>query len=149
MDITFGPLTENDLPAAFELCMRTFSMDTPAEEVRKVYSRFKDDPYYHFIVGKVDGKVAAYTTMVIYYNLFDGDYPVAALWYVCVDEQYRRCGIGTKMFRYIEALAKEHGCELISFTAESRNTGAHEFYRLAGYSDTKETAFVKYFFEEE
>jgi ribosomal protein S18 acetylase RimI-like enzyme len=52
------------------------------------------------------------------------------------------------MFRYIEELAEKHGCEIISFTAESGNTGAHQFYKSVGYSDTKETAFVRYYFEE-
>lgn len=85
--------------------------------------------------------------MIIFHNLFDGDNPIATLWYVCVDKEYRRRGVAGSMFKEIERIANENHCEIIYFTSLQDNYGAHSFYRSAGYSDTKEKAFVKYLYE--
>ena len=148
MEVEFEYLTEKDLQETYELCVKSFGEEAKIDEIRKVYQRCKDDSHYHFIVGKKDGKVVAYTTMVMFYNLFDGDTPVAALWYVCVDKECQRQGIATKMFRHIEKIARENNCEIIYFTALSDNESAHKFYRSVGYSDKDEKAFVKYLFSE-
>ena len=132
MGITFEKLSENDLRETYEMCMRVFGEDNSFDGVTKVFHKCKDDSHYHFIVGKLDGKVVAYTTMVIFYNLFDGDEPVAALWYVCVDESCRRQGAATAMFRHIREIAMANGCEIIYLTANRDNVGAHRFYRQKG-----------------
>lgn len=148
MGITFEKLSENDLRETYEMCMRAFGEDNSFDGVTKVFHKCKDDSHYHFIVGKLDGKVVAYTTMVIFYNLFDGDEPIAALWYVCVDESCRRQGAATAMFRHIREIAMANGCEIIYLTANRDNVGAHRFYRSVGYTDEREKAFVKYLYEE-
>lgn len=148
MDITFEILKEKDLKETWQLCMKSFGEDFTFEEIQKTYNLCRNDEHYYFIVGKSDGKIIAYTTMIIFYNLFDGLNPIATLWYVCVDDNYRRHGVGKKMFEYIEQIAKEKNCEIIYFTCLQDNYGAHRFYRSVGYTDDKEKAFVKYFFED-
>lgn len=148
MALTFEYLNENDLKETFDLCMKSFGEDFSFEEIRQTYQICKNDPHYHFIVGKMDGKIIAYTTMIIFHNLFDGLMPVATLWYVCVDKEYRRQGVAKSMFAEIERIAAENQCEIIYFTCLQDNFGAHKFYRSVGYTDEKERAFVKYLYEE-
>lgn len=148
MELKFESLTENDLEETYSLCMRSFGENFPYEDVYKTYQLCKNDPHYCFIVGKADGKIVAYTTMVVFHNLFDGSSPIATLWYVCVDEEYRRRGVASEMFKEIERIANEKHCEIIYFTCLRDNFGAHKFYRSAGYTDEKEKAFVKYLYEE-
>ena len=148
MEIKFEYLTENDLEETFKLCMKSFGESFPFEEIKQTYQLCKDDSHYHFIVGKVGEKIVAYTTMVIFHNLFDGLHPIATLWYVCVDEEYRRKGFARSMFKEIERIATLNQCEIIYFTCLQNNFGAHKFYRSVGYTDDKERAFVKYLFEE-
>jgi ribosomal protein S18 acetylase RimI-like enzyme len=148
MKVQFESLTENDLEETYNLCRNVFGEFDSLENIKKTYDLCKDDPHYYFIVGKVDNKIVAYTTMIIFYDIFDGPYPIATLWYVCVDENYRRQGIATQMFEEIERIANENHCEIMYFTSQSDNYSAHKFYRSVGYSDTKEKAFVKYLYEE-
>lgn len=145
MNIIFEELQEKDLKECYNLCMKCFNESTDLNEVMETYKLCVNNPDYHFIVGKVNNKIAAYATMSVFYNLFDGKYPVAALWYVCVDKEYRRMGIGKRLFDEIEKIAAKHNCEIIYLTCLKDNYPAHEFYRSIGYSDDKEKAFVKYF----
>ena len=148
-NIKFEHLQECDLKETWELCMKSFNENFSYKEVQDTWELCKNDKHYHFIVGKCNGKIVAYTTMIVFHDLFDGLRPIATLWYVCVDEQYRRKGIAGKMFKYLENIAEQHNCEIIYFTCLKDNFGAQKFYRSAGYSDEKEKAFVKYFFEEQ
>ncbi|MBQ9808629.1 MAG: GNAT family N-acetyltransferase [Ruminococcus sp.] len=144
MDIRFERLQEADLEETQQMCIRAFDESYPSDSVKRVYRRFKDDPHYYFIVGKVGGEIAAYTTMAVLYDLFDGENPIATLWYVCVDEKFRRQGIAGEMLHYLENIAVEMGCEMMVLTCNVNNTGAHELYRSMGFSDSIDKAFVKY-----
>ena len=84
MNLTFELLKREDFEETYKLCQRCFGDSPCIEKVFDVFMQCYDDPHYRLIVGKVDGKIVAYTTMVIFYNVFDGPYPVATLWYVCV-----------------------------------------------------------------
>jgi ribosomal protein S18 acetylase RimI-like enzyme len=148
MELKFEYLKETDLKETYQLCMESFDENFPFEEIEKTFQLCRNDPHYHFIVGKSGGKIIAYTTMIIFHNLFDGINPVATLWYVCVDKEYRRQGVAKEMFAEIERIANENHCEIIYFTSLENNFGAHKFYRSVGYSDSKEKAFVKYLYEE-
>lgn len=149
MNLVFEPLCETDLEETYKLCMESFNEGFTLDEIKKTWELCKNDSHYHFIVGKLDGKIVAYTTMIIFHNLFDGLRPLATLWYVCVDKDYRRRGIASEMFKEMERIAKEQNVEIVYFTSEWNNIGAHEFYRSQGYADTEEKAFVKYLFEED
>lgn len=149
MNLTFEYLREEDLEETYQLCMRSFGENIKFDDVKRTYKFCRQDPHYHFIVGKADGKIVAYATVVFFHNLFDGTNPVATIWYVCVHEDYRRQGIGEALFEEIERLAKEEQCEIIYFTCLKNNEGAQKFYRSVGYSDDKEKAFVKYLYEDD
>lgn len=137
-------MKEEDIQGVCDLCSQAFGEAAPIEDVQEVYRLCKHNPAYHFIVGKCDGKVVAYTTMVIFYNLCDGFNAYATLWSVCVDENYRRQGVATQMFEELERIMEKSGVETVYFTSEMDNTGEHLFYRKQGYSDSLEKAFFKY-----
>lgn len=148
MKVEFGLMREDELRECYELCKSCFGEYASFENVRETYELCRDDRHYRFIVGRADGRIVAYTTMVIYYNLFDGKYPIASLWYVCVDKDYRRQGVASALFREIDRIADENSCEIISLTCASENTGARRFYRSLGYSEDSEIAFVRYIYEQ-
>jgi ribosomal protein S18 acetylase RimI-like enzyme len=148
LDIKFEILKENELKEAYNLCKNVFGEYASFDEVKKTYQLCKNDNHYYFIVGKSNGKIIAYTTMIIFHNLFDGMNPIATLWYVCVDKNYRRNKVASSMFNEIERIANENYCEIIYFTSFKNNFSAHKFYKSKGYSDSEEKAFVKYLYEE-
>lgn len=146
MNILFEDLQEKDLRECYELCMRSFGESFEFSEIERTYQLCRNDPHYKFITGKSDGRIVAYTSMNIFHNLFDGERPIATLWYVCVDENYRRMGIGKQLFAEIERIAASYNCEIIYFTCLKDNVSAQSFYKSLGYSEDKEKAFVKYLF---
>ena len=148
MDIVFEQLREEDLNEAFMLCIDCFGEYVPFENVRNTYQLCKNDNNYHFIVGKYNGKIITYATMVLYYNLFDGTYPIASLWYVCVHKDYRRMGVASALFQEIDRIADENSVEIISLTCLKENTVARKFYRSLGFTEDSEVAFVKNIYEQ-
>ena len=149
MKITIERLKPEDLEETFAMCMRAFREEHDIAEVRQVYERRKDDPDYYFLVARADGRIAGYTTMALIWDLFDGKAPIATIWYVCVDEKYRRCGIAKALLAEAERIAvEERQSEMLLLTCAEKNTSAHELYRKAGYSDKIDRAFVKYLDEE-
>ena len=146
--LEFGQLREDELKEAYELCTRTFGEFVSFENVCETYKRCRDDKNYHFIVGRCDGKIVAYATMALVYNLFDGTYPVAYLWYVCVHEDYRRQGVARALFREIDRIADENSVEIISLSCRRDNTPAVKLYRSLGFTDEEDITFVKNIYEQ-
>ncbi len=146
--LEFGQLREDELKEAYELCTRTFGEFVSFENVFETYKRCRDDKNYHFIVGRCDGKIVAYVTMALVYNLFDGTYPVAYLWYVCVHEDYRRKGVARALFREIDRIADENSVEIISLSCRRDNTPAVKLYRSLGFTEEEDITFVKNIYEQ-
>jgi len=51
---------------------------------------------------------------------------------LCVDEQARRRHVGTSLYEYVKAFARERGVHNITLHAWALNPGAVEFYRRLG-----------------
>ena len=143
-ELVFGELGEGDLEEAYTLCKKNFSEVPGFDEVRTIFNECRDDPHYHFVVGRYDGKIVAYATMVIFQDLFDGDDPISTLWFVCVDEAYRRRGIARQLLAEIDRIAMENNSGTIYLTCEYGNEAAMQLYRSAGYVEDEEKAFIRY-----
>jgi len=63
--------------------------------------------------------------------------------YVAVDENYRKHGIGRKLFETIEDLCHKTHSSAVEFTSADYRIGAHEFYEKLGYAKKKTTHFIK------
>ena len=57
---------------------------------------------------------------------------IAELLEFVVDSEYRSRGIGTEMFEYACAYAKEHSCVQIELVSSQRRIRAHHFYEERG-----------------
>ena len=51
---------------------------------------------------------------------------------ICVDENYRRHGVGKKLYEYVVQFAKEEGCFNITLNVWAKNSGAQAFYESMG-----------------
>lgn len=56
---------------------------------------------------------------------------------IAIDSKHRGMGYGTKLLKYAEELAKEHGLSKLSLDVENTNPNAIEFYKRLGYRGTK------------
>ncbi len=53
---------------------------------------------------------------------------------IAVDEEYQRRGIGTRLLRRLEAIARERGCHYIYLEVRTNNAAAMKLYKNHGYS---------------
>lgn len=56
---------------------------------------------------------------------------------LCVDENARGKQIGTKLYEYVKAFAKEKGCYNVTLNVWSLNEGAMKFYEKCGLKPQK------------
>ena len=73
------------------------------------------------------------------HHLFSG--PVMYVENVAVLPEWRTHGVGVRLMRWIEALARQRGCNKITLDAYAVNAGARAFYQRLGY-DPRGVHFV-------
>ena len=56
---------------------------------------------------------------------------------ICVDENYRRHGVGKKLYEHVLQFAKEEKCFNITLNVWSKNPGAQAFYESMGMTVQK------------
>jgi N-acetylglutamate synthase-like GNAT family acetyltransferase len=59
-----------------------------------------------------------------------------------VTDDLRQAGVGTRLMRSLEALARRAGCVKMEVTSGAQRHGAHEFYQKLGYVEEPKR-FVK------
>jgi len=101
----------------------------PNEEARRRLRTdcLSDQPKYHAFVGKIGDKCVSYMIYFFTYSSFLG-LPTLYLEDIFVLEEYRRQGVGKKMFDHLKQIAKLEGCGRIEFTVLKWNKAAQEFY---------------------
>lgn len=141
MKITIEKLKHEDLKEAISIYDENHKLTTDYDKLLKVYSDIYNNPAYHNIIAKVDGKIVGLATIIINYDIVEELKPFLTIWNFGIKKEYRRNKIGTKMFEYIETYAKNNNCEFICLIAESDNTIAQKFYENLGYG--KEVGYTK------
>ena len=86
-----------------------------------------DKPKYQAFIGKIGTKCVSYVIYFFTYSSFIA-LPTLYLEDIFVLEEYRRQGVGKKMFNYLKEIAKLEGCGRIEFTVLKWNKSAQEFY---------------------
>jgi GNAT superfamily N-acetyltransferase len=86
-----------------------------------------DKPKYQAFIGKIGNKCVTY---IIYFYTYSSFLALPTLYLedIFVLEEYRRQGVGQKMFDHLKKIAKLEGCGRIEFTVLKWNKSAQEFY---------------------
>ena len=90
-----------------------------------------DKPKYDAIVGKVGDKYVSYVIFFFTYSSFHA-MPTLFLEDIFVLEEFRKQGIGKRMFDFLKETAKREECGRIEFTVLKWNKLAQEFYEKNG-----------------
>lgn len=142
IDLTFEQLREEHLEEVAMLYDAERPMDTNRVKMKQTFLKIKDNPDYCMIVVKHQEEIIGFAKVVIHHDIFEENNPFITIWSVRVKNTYRKQGIGTKLFQYIEKLAKDNHCEFICLIAEKENIGANTFYQKLGYEC--ENGYVKF-----
>jgi len=134
-------LQKSDLKEAISIYDSNHNLKTNYEKLFQEYDKIYNNPDYHNIVVKLNGKIVGMATIVINRDIVEELHPFLTIWNLGIHKDYRRMKIGTKMLEYIYNYAKDLGCDFISLIAETDNIPAQQFYESLGYN--KEVGFVK------
>ena len=141
MDVIIEKLKKEDLKEAINVYDINHNLKTNYEKLLSVYDAIYNNPAYHNIVAKVDGKIVGLTTVIINYDIVEELKPFLSIWNFGILREYRRKKIGTKMFEYIYEFAKDNNCDFIALLTKPDNMVAQSFYESMGY--TKEEGYIK------
>lgn len=113
------------------------SQSDAAERITTVLA----EPRQHLLVAERDGEVCALVSVYALYSLAHGG-ELARITAMVVAPEAQRCGIGRRLLREAEGVARRTGIARIEVTSNTRRGEAHAFYRCCGYSDDS-ARFVK------
>lgn len=133
MNLKFEKLTEEDLEAVAILYDAERPVTTNRTKMKKTFSQIKNNPDYQMIVVKEFQEVVGFANIMIHHDIFEENNPYMTIWSLRVKKEYRRLGIATNLFQYIETIAKEKNCEFLCLIADKTNEGANKFYKSLGY----------------
>ena len=141
MKIIIEKLKKEDLKEAISIYDDNHNLKTNYDKLLNIYDQIYNNPAYHNIIAKVNGKIVGLASIIINYDIVEELKPFLTIWNFGVRKEYRRKKIGTEMFEYIYQFAKDNNCDFISLLAESDNKVAQAFYDKLGYN--KEIGYVK------
>jgi GNAT superfamily N-acetyltransferase len=114
---------------------------TEAEAIERI-ARFRDDAHQFLLIAERDGGPACgLVAMKLNYSITRGA-DVARITALVVSSECHGQGIGRRLLREVESLARRNGAVRLEVTSNPSRTGAHAFYHACGYSDGSQH-FVK------
>ena len=106
---------------------------TLAEATARI-AHFREEARQFLLLAERDGAPAGLAAMKLNYSLTRGA-DVARLTAMVVADDFAGQGIGRRLLREMETLARRNGAVRLEVTSNPSRTGAHAFYHACGYSD--------------
>ncbi len=134
---TIRPACSEDADRIIEMGSRSIHIgpyredlvDNPQVTLR-LYKLLIDNPQARIIVSESEGKVTGLFAFIIFPHYYSGEITAGEIiWYV--EPEYRVGGIGLKLLREAERLAREAGAVRIQLTAPTEALSA--MYKRCGY----------------
>lgn len=135
-------LQKRDLEEAISIYDDNHGLKTNIQKLYREYDKIYDDPNYHNIVARLDGKIVGLATIVINRDIVEELHPFLTVWNLGVHKDYRRMKVGTAIMDYIYEYAKNLNCDFISLIAEKDNVIGQQFYESLRYE--REVGYVKW-----
>ena len=108
-------LEKKDLKEDVSIYDTNHNLKTNFQKLLSEYDKIYQNPDYHNIVAKLDGKIVGMATIVINHDIVEELHPFLTVWNL--------------------------GCDFIALIAEKDNISAQKFYESLGYQ--KEIGFIQ------
>lgn len=94
----------------------------------------RNDRRYHLLLARRDGATCGLIALNLVYSLARGA-DIARITALVVAPDHHRQGIGRRLLREVELIARRAGASRLELTSNPRRVDAHAFYRGCGYAD--------------
>jgi len=141
--------TPTDAKALYELYHNHLTDNPPKEPqdmntwMEKI-ARFECDPFYHLLVGEIEGTIVSSATLIVIENLTHNLRPYALIENVVTHFDYRSKHYATKLMSSASDIAKDLGCYKIMLLTGSKKDSTLKFYENCGFNRKDKTAFIKW-----
>ncbi|WP_111598103.1 GNAT family N-acetyltransferase [Chitinophaga skermanii] len=106
------------------------------EKYIQAFERIQQNPFAELTVVELAGEIiGTFHLNFLQFLTYEGGLR-AQIEAVRVATPYRGKGIGTAMFHYAIARAKEKGCHMLQLTTNKKRPGALKFYESLGFVDS-------------
>ena len=87
------------------------------------------------LVAIIDGEIAGYLIGSLNTQNTYNKYKQAELDNMCILEEYRKLGIGSRLFEEFKTICKENDIKELKVVASYKNTNAINFYKKNGFEE--------------
>lgn len=87
------------------------------------------------LVAIIDGEIAVYLIGSLNTQNTYNKYKQAELDNMCILEEYRKLGIGSRLFEEFKTICKENDIKELKVVASYKNTNAINFYKKNGFEE--------------
>lgn len=119
-----------DVASLLETLGYPCSRDEAAERIAYVLG----DPRQHLLLAEIDGHACGLVAVDMRYSLTRGE-DQARITALVVSPDSCRMGLGRRLLREVEGIARRAGATRIELTSNPSRNGAHAFYQRCGYAD--------------
>lgn len=109
--------------------------DLDPEPAAALAVRLLDDPAHVLLVAEGDAGVVGFANAHLRVQLHHLA-PVCTLDELVVASGFRSDGVGARLVREVERIARERGADSLELTCNLRREGAHRFYEREGFTRT-------------
>jgi GNAT superfamily N-acetyltransferase len=141
MNVTIRKGLKSDIPQVLELVKELAAYEKAPDEVAVTIEEmeldgFGTNPIFQFFLTEVDGKPVGVSLYYIKYSTWKGK--CVFLEDIIVTEEYRKYGIGKKLFDEVVKVAKEMGARRMEWQVLEWNEPAIKFYeKLNSHFDSE------------
>lgn len=120
----------SDVAALLDQLGYPCSRDEAADRISMVLA----DPRQRLLLAEIEGRACALAGMDLRYSLVRGT-EQARITALVVAPDCERQGVGRRLLRELEGIARQAGAARIEVTSAASREGAHAFYHGCGYTD--------------
>jgi predicted N-acetyltransferase YhbS len=142
MDIK--PISESDLRELASLQKELIDEESDIERMLELFPTIQKDDNYYLLGARSDGRLVASLAGIVCHDLFGKCIPFMIVENVIVAKYLRQQGIGTRLMKEIERIAKERGCRYIMLVSSAKRRKARDFYLRPGYDSVNYRGFKKF-----
>ncbi|KAA0257068.1 GNAT family N-acetyltransferase [Deferribacter autotrophicus] len=148
-NIVIRTITIDDLPHIYKLGEKVFTLQNYPNLYRvwdenEVAEFFINDKESCF-VAEIDGKIAGF---ILSYVVNKALIKYGYLVWLCVDEEYKKQGVASKLFDEFKKYMEKNGVVTLFVDVEKSNEEALNFFRNKGFSEPKEQIYLTLYLKE-
>lgn len=133
MDIIIKKMALEDLEDTLKLCDKCFDEKTDVGFAKKTFLEYEKNENHIYLIAKVEQRIVGHLKITVVPTIYGPMATYAILNHVCVDPEYRRHHIGTKLLDEATDICKKNGCKTVELWSKNFREAAHAMYKKYGF----------------